>query len=339
MSFSKRIYLYPIAQCMFEPGANDYILQVRACLSGPFEVINGPTQLGLLDMLRKLPKTDIIYFNWIDDLVDRRLGYLQLSLLLAILLWCRLRGKQVVWCVHNNTSHRRSNWWGKKLTERIMARFSDTILSHSRNAELARLVKRVAFFDHPLAHWRPVALALEPQWDLLIWGTISPYKGVQEFVRHHAADPLLRQRRVLVAGRFSSEALYREVAAHAHPNVTLRNEVLSEEDLEALMGQCHNVLFCYNSPSVLSSGALSKTLSFGKTIIGPAIGSFQELGARGLIHTYRSFGELGALLEQLDGTHIDPQELRQYTEAHSWPRFGAFLQGLLKEPKRPEQVA
>ncbi|TCJ14103.1 hypothetical protein EPD60_08820 [Flaviaesturariibacter flavus] len=329
----KRIYLYPIAQCMFEPGANDYILRVRDCLSGPFEVVNGPTRLGLLDVLRKLPRTDIVYFNWIDDLADRRLGYLQLTLLPLILLWCRLRGIQTVWCVHNNTSHRRSNWWAKKVTERVMARFSDTILCHSRSAHLAPRVARMSFFDHPVSPWQPVPQAAQPGWDLLIWGAVSPYKGVAEFVRHHAADPVLRHRKVLIAGRFSSDALYREVAAAAHPNITLRNEVISEPELRVLMGQCRYVLFCYNSASVLSSGALSKTLSCGKTVIGPAIGAFEELGRRGLIYTYTSLSELGALLEQLGGRQVDGGQLRQYTEAHSWTRFGLFLHGLLRKPE------
>jgi|GEM_PF-7056669 len=316
---------------MFGPGANDYIQRVRDCLNGPFDVINQPTRLGLLDVLRKLPRTDTLYLNWIDDVVDRKLGYLQIVLLLFVLVCCWLTGKQVVWFIHNNTSHNPRNWKAKQVVAALMRFFADTILSHAPAEQVVKAPPGLQTFDHPVGSWNPVVRG-KAQYDLLVWGTVSPYKGIIEFLRLHAAHPELRQRKVLVAGRFVRSELYEEAIAVAAPTAEIRNEAISEAELQRLMGVSRSVLFCYHSQSVLSSGALARSLSYGCQVIGPPLGCFAALADKNIIFSYRDADDLNGLLERIDSgaAVIDRCRLEQYALEQSWEAFGSFLEARIK---------
>ena len=333
MSDKRNIYLYPQTPFGRTEGANDYIERLREVLDRPFRVINRHTRLGMFDLLRHLPQTDILYLNWIEDLADKRFGYLQLALLLPVLLLCRLSGKQIVWFVHNGISHHPKHWRAKRFTAALMHRFADTVLAHAEDASLLAGGRKVAVCDHPM----PCYSEPEPEevrWDLLLWGSVSPYKGVLEFVRLQAAPPGLRKLKVLVAGRFASTELFEAVRAAAGPNVTLRNEVIAEQELPRLMAQSRYVLFAYQQASVLASAALCRTLGYGKTVIGPDCGAFRELAARGLLFSYRNEKELGALMTQLAVAprFVNGAALRRYAAENGWDRFAAFLQEKLDAP-------
>ncbi|GAB4093890.1 glycosyltransferase family protein [Flaviaesturariibacter terrae] len=334
MSDVYRVYLYPETPFGRQEGANDYLQRLRAALSGPFDVINQPTTLGLFDLARKLPHTDIVYFNWIEDVADKRHGYVQLLLLVFILLYCRLTGKQVVWFVHNVLSHYPRNRAAKRLTTALMRRFADTVLAHAPGAEAVAGDRPVAIFDHPVPEPVPMP-EVEPAFDLVLWGSVSPYKGVLEFVRLHAERPELRRLKVLIAGRFASQELYEAVTAAADANVTIRNRMIPEAEMPGLLAEARYVLFAYHSPSVLGSGALSKTLSYGKTVIGPDRGAFRALAQKGLIYTYRDLTELAALPGRLqqEERQVDPETLRAYALANSWAHFGEFLHEELQRPQ------
>lgn len=337
MPHKRRLYLYPQTPFGQAEGDNDYMRHLRAALDGPFEIVNRPTRSGLLNLLRHLPHTDIVYFNWIEDLVEKRFGYAQLCLLPLLLLWCRLGGKQVVWFVHNVVSHRPRHWRAKRFTAALMAQFADTVLAHADEAAAHADGHDVAVFDHPLPPFTPLPEA-PPRWDLLLWGSVQPYKGVLEFIRLHAARPGLHNLKVLVAGRFDSPALLADVQAAAHPNVTLRNEVVPEAELSLLLRNSRYVLFAYRPGSVLASGAVSRTLAFGKTVIAPRCGAFRSLDASGLLYNYGSDDELVQLLERLqaESRRIDPERLRRYAEETGWDRFGVFLQEQLAQPAARE---
>ncbi|RYZ16977.1 MAG: hypothetical protein EOO16_24925 [Chitinophagaceae bacterium] len=333
MSAKRRIYLYPQTPFGRTEGANDYLDRLRDALNGPFHVVNEPTTHGLFDLARRLPQADIVYFNWIEDLVDKRFGYLQLALLPLLLLWCRLSGKQVVWFVHNTISHSKHHWRAKRFTAALMRRFAHTVLAHASGAAQVAGRRPVAVCDHPMPAFTPVPAAA-PRWDVVLWGSVSPYKGILEFVRLHAARPELREVKVLVAGRFSSPELYEAVRAAAGSNVTLRNELIAEKELPQLLAQSRYVLFAYKSASVLGSAALCRTLGFGKTVIGPDCGAFRALAARGLLYSHRNNDELCALLQQLQAEprYVDTGALETYAAENGWGHFAAFLQEQLDVP-------
>src|SRR4051812_47637515 len=306
MQTKKSLYLYPFTKATLRQGGNTYIPDLITNLGQHFTVVNKQTNLGLLDVILKMPKCDVLYFNWIEDVADKKFGAMQVLLLATILVFSTMSGKMIVWFLHNNLSHKKKNQWLKKRVVGLMKRYADLVLSHSNEAYIEGLKQDIQVFDHPVGLYQPVTPKESYLYDLLIWGTVSPYKGVAEFLSYNKSTTVLHKYKILVAGKFSSEAYYEEMKKLATNNVIIENKILSEDDITRLFSESRYILFTYNATSVLSSAALCKTLVSGKTIIGPNVGAFKELGKKGLIYNYNSFEELASVLENVETKKTDP---------------------------------
>lgn len=328
MQSKKTLYLYPFTKATLRQGGNTYIPDVMKYLGRHFRIVNKQTGLGLLDVLLKLPKCDVIYFNWIEDVADKKLGSLQVGLLALILAFSKMSNKKIVWFIHNNLSHRKKNQWLKKRVVALMKHYADVVLSHSKEAKVEGLKQSIQVFDHPSDAYKPLQATTPFAYDLLIWGTVSPYKGVGEFLQFNQRSVALQKYKIMVAGKFASPEYFEAMQKLQTPNVVIENKILSEAELLQFFSESRYVLFTYNATSVLSSAALCKTLSVGKTIIGPKAGAFKELGSKGLIYNYDSFEELECLLDNMEAKETDPayqHNLQEYINKHSWSHFAEFV--------------
>lgn len=332
MPVKKRVYIYPHTMETYRQGGNSYIKNLVAHLSAHYTVINKRTRLGLLDVFLKLPKCDVIYFNWIEDIPDRRLGFLQIPLLLLILVIAKCLNIKIIWFIHNNISHGKSHLFFKKLIVKLMKHFADLILSHSTGIRVKVPHQKFHVFHHPIEAYRPVVSNKPYQYDLLIWGTVSPYKGISEFIEFVKNSAAFGRYRIMIAGKFQSAPYYEYIMSRKPENVIVMDKMLPEEELQDLFVMSRFVLFTYNSPSVLSSAALCKTLAFGKESIGPNLGSFKELGNLGLLHNYDSFAGLQSLLSDIESGNIKPIErsrIEAYVQHTGWSDFANFLNGAI----------
>lgn len=337
MQNKKTLYLYPFTKATLRQGGNTYIPDLIQYLSRHFKIANKQTSLGLLDVILKMPKCDVIYFNWVEDVADKKFGALQVALLSIILVFSKISNKKIVWFLHNNLSHKRKNQWLKKRVVTLMKNYADIVLSHSKEAHIEGLKPKIQVFDHPVEAYKPVQPAAPYTYDLLIWGTVSPYKGVNEFLLFNNNTPSLHQYKIMVAGKFVSQEYFEAIKKIKTANVFVENKILSEEELVQLFAESRYVLFTYNATSVLSSAALCKTLSYGKTIIGPNAGAFKELGSKGLIYNYTSFDELEHLLNNMQTSETDlvhSHKLQEYISTHSWDHFVDFVASAINGRKK-----
>ncbi len=197
----RSIYVYPITPYTYQPGSNDYILRVRDLLDEDFHVVNKVTRLGIFDILFKLHKCDIIYFNWIADLADKRLGYIQVTVLFFILVVSRLFGIKIAWFIHNDLSHSRTNLWLKKIIRKMMIAFTDITLTHTHEFSFSSRINSLNVFEHPFEPVHPIEDAPAFEYDVLIWGSVSPYKGILDFVQYNHASNALDNLRILITGK------------------------------------------------------------------------------------------------------------------------------------------
>lgn len=321
------MYLYPVTKVTYQKGSNTYIHNLMAELSQDYNIVNKKTSLGLLDVLLKLPKTDIIYLNWVEDIVDKRFAKFQVLLLFIIVFLSKISKTKIIWFVHNNISHFKKNLWLKKQIVTFLTKYASLVLSHSREITFKIPPGKFFSFDHPVEELNLLKNGGDYEYDLLIWGTVSPYKGVEELLNYNYSSPELLKYKILVAGKFQSIAYFERLQKFARPNVVFDNRILPENELERYISKSKYILFTYNSPSVLSSAALCKSLSYGKPIIGPFRGSFKELGQKGLIYNYQDFSCLRPLLEKLRHKEelVDRAKLLRYIEANSWANFTQFI--------------
>ncbi len=312
---------------MFMEGANDYILRLREQLANDFTIVNQETSMGLVDILLKLHKTNVLYFNWVEDIPDRKLGYLQVLLLLLILVIAKLSRIHVVWFIHNNLSHYRKNKVGKRLVRKMMEAFADDVFSHSEEVyeRKAGRLTNLQVKDHPIPDFKALSISQPIQYDVVVWGSVNSYKGVIDFLRYLNATS--HNLKILIAGRFCSAELYEQARELSGHTITLVNKVLSKSELEHYLSISRYVLFTYNSPSVLSSAALCKTLGYGKTVFGPRIGAFKELGERNLICNYEDFADLINKIEKCkqQAYAVSIERLHEYADSNNWESFRTFV--------------
>ncbi len=335
MSFTStcRIYVYPNPQKVSDATQNPYIDNLMDNLSNIGTVINKaePTSLGIFDIYRKLLKIDVVIFNWIEYLPDNRFGKVQSLLVFPLLCLMKILGKKIIWIFHDKKTQNISNKNWKDMNYRLIMKFSDFILTHSKEGiELLRKAKekvtsKAIFLHHPVNQSHVTISDNEKTYDILIWGSARPYKGIDKFLEVLKQKGMQNTFKIMIAGKFSSEEYYNKVIKLAGEQVTVRNEFIEKESLTNLITHSKIILFTYSTYSVLSSAALMDSILFSSKIIGPLTGAFADLNSEELIDCYSSLEELPELIKSVlnkDDTNLTQAKKReQFLKANTWEQF------------------
>jgi beta-1,4-mannosyltransferase len=328
----KRIYLYPLSSEDKKHGVyNPYMDDLKKSFSPYFEMINDnkPSGTGILDLFRYLHRTDYIFFNWIEKLPDHRFGFFQTILLFFMVPLCRALRIKIVWTMHNKLSHSGKYMRLTRMIFLLMLKRADIILTHSRegivfgNEMKPGSAGKIVYFAHPVKD-RRIENFREKQNDILIWGTISPYKGIDNFLEYLQGNDLQHKYRILIAGRSVSQEYSGRLTAFGNESIRVRDEFISDHDLAELISESRIVLFTYSGESILSSGALMDSLGYGARVVGPHVGAFADLAEEGIIKTFSHFEELKIVLENslnAGKTGDDNQQLESFLQENSWERF------------------
>lgn len=241
--------------------------------------------------------------------------------------------------LHNKRPHAKGRERMKAFLARLIAHRSTLIITHSEEGiqlvrdEYPYAIGKAHFIDHPTKCRLPDEGAKAPagkKYDLLVWGTIARYKGVFEFVDFTGKSDLRSLRICIVGG--ASQSVFKELQALATPNITLINERPSFEELANYISQAEFVLCPYSPDSVLSSGMLMDSLSFGAKVIGPHVGSFRDY-ARDIrlnVYTFHSFNEIGEIVNEHRTDIPLTGNYRRFLAENNWMNFGQRLSALLR---------
>jgi beta-1,4-mannosyltransferase len=322
-----RVYIYPFTTYHLSEGSNQYIVKLRAEINRHHVISNSnPTSLGLLDLLFKFFKTDVFYFNWIEDLPNKRGGRVQTIVLFLFLKIISYSKKKIIWFVHNRQSHSNESFYTKKI-RKWLKKSSDIILTHSKELEDSSDV-RIKAICHPFELTkRESDLKRDKKWDILIWGNVSRYKGILEFLQFASQSKELKQYKILIAGKFNNTEYLNEVLKYATINMTIRNEIIKDNELPHLIDSAKFTLFTYISNSVLSSGALNFTLPMDTKIIGPNLGDFKQFGEMGFIQTFETFNDIPKIMTTDFANSSD--KLLTFIKSNDWRIFGNQISSII----------
>ena len=272
---------------------------------------------------------DIVILNWIENAGKLRMGILQFVLAYLSLLIIKLRKKKIVWMFHNMTPHD-----GKSLFSDILCSYlyknASLIISHSKEAtEYARkhACCSVEYICHPI---KPLHFAYQnelKQYDVLIWGTILPYKGIAEFLEY-CKDKI--DVNILILGKCSDESLSKRIEQQCGMWITFENRKADFDELGTYIEKCKYVLFPYIGNSISSSGALIDTLAMKGTPIGPAKGAFEDLSKEGVCITYQNYDELIDILHS-NTLKISDIKRNVFIKNNSWDTFWEKIKALLSK--------
>lgn len=324
---NKNIFIYPIVPKRLSATQNPYISDLIDSLENSgwnVENKKDDRRHGVLSIFNYIRSTDTYYFNWIENLPQKKQGLIQTAIFFFQLLFLKIIGKKIVWTLHNLGSHY-SESKAYFFVQSLMLRYSDVIVIHSTESldfleKRGIAASRIFYFFHPFDNQlikKSIDPAADKVYDVLIWGAMNPYKGVLEYVKFVRANAV--KHRIHIAGKFKDPDFFQRVREALPDNITIENEFISNDRLIELHNQARYILFPYNGKSVMNSGSLAFSLSLKAAIIGPNFGAFKELGDMGLICTFNGLDDISRIIDS--GERKPDDHIEQFVTKSSWRNF------------------
>lgn len=289
-----------------------------------------PSTTGIFDFLKYLFATDYVFFNWVEDVPDKKYGMGQAIFLLAFLNIAKVLKLKVIWTMHNKLSHSHENLFLKRVIFIGLIKKADCIITHASEgilyaeAMVTGSKKKIIYIPHPIKTKNIDHDAMKTI-DLLIWGSLSKYKGVLEFLEYLYKKGLENRYKIFIIGKSTSSDYFDSLLKLSNENIVIKDCFPDEDYLGSLISQSRIVLFTYAKLSVLSSGALMDSIGFGANVFGPNVGAFSDLKKEGIIETFDEFDDLiEKLNDGLDngaGVIRDDQRIALFLRDNSWQAF------------------
>ncbi len=328
METYQTLYYFPIGGISLEDpknfSKNPYSYKVIDALLNYSSVVNLTTRKkGILDILSYL-KADIFFFNWVEDLPWNRFGTLQaLFFLIIILPLLKILKKKIVWTMHNKGSHKGKKYFNSLIQKKLLKN-AKLIITHSSEGICyvshtfgEKFTKNVKFIHHPIDNNLNKINIFFQKYDLLIWGAQFEYKGIYEFVKFVEQNKITKK--ILIAGTFPDPEYYNKVLSVKPANIIIENKFIKDDDLVNLFEISGYIVFTHTPNTVLSSGALMYSLSYGCQIIASSVGAFKDLADEGIIFNFKTFDDIFKIVN--DGEKINRNFLSSFIETNSYNSF------------------
>jgi beta-1,4-mannosyltransferase len=295
-----------------------------------------------------LRPASVVHLHWPDLVLEepaRGRAWKALALL-ALVAVARLRGRQVVWTVHNPILRREQATWWARTYLRLLARLCSGVILLSEahvgayGADPNR--KPVAVIPHP--HFRRVygepreqmaareRLGLGPDLQVIgFFGRVRPYKDLEALV--HAFRGLDDDRvRLLVAGEVDETCRHIVEELKRDRRALVIDDYIAAEEVAWLLAAIDLLVLPYHELG--NSGVALLSLSYGRPVLAPANAvSVREMGClagEGWIQAYEKQLTPAALRAGLRPSAIPTQEpdLRPFAPERVADMTHEFLVGL-----------
>lgn len=333
-----KIYFYPIEDKTKSSTQNPYTLNlINSLEKNCLEIINkdNVSKIGILNILKYFLKIDIVFLNWIEDLPERRFGFLQNIFFFILLLMCKISRKKIIWVMHNKISHSKKFLFLKIINNYLLINYSDFIITHSSEGidfakTFTKSKKDNIFFKHHPMIVRNIKLDsnTEKDFDILIWGTISPYKGIDNFLEFLKKESLLDKFSIKIVGKITNDELSSKLNSFRSKNILIDDNFIDRTELIKLIEKSKFILFTYSGYSTLSSGALIDTLELKANIIGPNVGAFKDLKKEKLIYTYENYNDIINLINSFNNNIYINNNIDEFISNNTWNKFADFVKNI-----------
>lgn len=294
--------------------------------SEDYRVVNEPHKNPLISLF--LPRnrtTDYYLFNWIENVPLYKHGYIQFCAAILLLIVAKIRRKKIIYILHNKRPHSKKR---SILTSFIMncyIKHSHRIITHaSEGIDIIskitpRAVSKAVYLPHPLIDRLPYHdRGSEIQFDLLVWGGVTKYKGIVELLEWLSItnSPL----RVKIIGNCTDTNYIEQIEANLTLSTFYENRAASFDQISSLIEVSRFVLIPYNVESILSSGILMDSLSMGASIIAPNVGAFRDCSQNSklCVYCYDTLNEVSQIVDKHQYKEANHDSYRNFIEANSW---------------------
>lgn len=291
---------------------------------------------------KEIFNSDIYHINWFDQSKT----FLSFLKRLYFLVMLKLKGKKIVWTIHNVTSHTKTPFYNK-IIFKLLVIFSDVI--HIMSSEtiqkihLEKYQNKIRLIPHgDYFHSYPSTtfdlnecFHLDPKRQIfLFFGVIQPYKNIDVLIK--AFDKVFDKEEspvLMICGKaepLSYESTILELCK-ANPNIIFQSTFIPDDQLSAYIQNASLMVVPYSYRSSLNSGTIPLAFSYEKTLICPDIACVKDIQKeRDCLYTYHYESKddhIVKLAEKMKEAYqdistgsIQKKELnaKQYMENNSW---------------------
>lgn len=278
----------------------------------------------------------VIHLHWLDELVapilwsrSRTLARLKVAAIVFQVSALRLIGVRIVLTLHNLHSHESLN---PQLETDVLSRIANSVsdvVVHSESAAnrveatyLSLRKRKITIIEHPnydgfYANRDDVISNINARRsdliELLFFGNIRPYKGVEE-----AVDAMAHLSRsdiqLTIAGAVADAPLKKRLqeAAHRNPRISLQLGKINDGHVFELFSKSDVVIVPFRR--TLTSGSIVLAMTMGRPVISTPEAKVLDLidNTNGYLC---SFKEMPALLDSLDNTTLSNMRIAARTTA------------------------
>jgi beta-1,4-mannosyltransferase len=282
-----------------------------------------PKQIfSLIKFMLKNEKPDIFHLHWMHPFLIRK-SYLKtiiVSILFIIeIIVLKFMRVKITWTVHNIISHEKIHPEIERKVRKILIGLFDHIIHLSRssitimnNLYMISKKTRDKLYVVPHGHYinyykntinqataRTILGINQYSIVLLCFGTIRPYKGIEILIG--ALNEIQDQNiLLLIAGKPINTLIERRLCMYCKNNerIMLFLRFIPDNDVQIFMNAADIVILPYTD--ILNSGVAILSMSFGKTVIAPNIGSIPELIDKdgGILFNPKSMDDLVYAIKQ-----------------------------------------
>ena len=250
------------------------------------------------ELSKQHPDATIIHLHWLSPILfvlswtSSPFKAKLRGLLLALdCLWLRLRGKKIVWTVHNKFSHENFDRTVELFVRRLLVKSVSNIIVHSQSAadRLAEAYEMPAIKDKAkvIFHGNYEGIYPRPASDrdallktknippehtvILSFGMLRPYKGIDKLAELFASGKVPDHIHLLIMGKADNEdyAASLQTVCDKADNVHLTLGFLTDEALADWLGAADMVAVPFSD--TLTSGSVLLAMTEGKALLLPEL--------------------------------------------------------------------
>lgn len=333
-----KYYIYPNYNPHKDPSSNKYLKFFNdSFIANELKIGNKNGQLGIVSILFNLD-SDIFILNWVDLIPFKKFGRIQFFIFILSVILLNLLNKKIIWVLHNKKSHLGESWF-VDFGMNFIAKYSDKVLVHSSegvdfyNKKFAfRYGYKAYHIPHPVYSSEIVAHKTV-KWDYIIWGRISPYKRIYEFLCFANQSDYFKDKKILICGSCSDGEYLDRIKSQLNSNIYFINKFIQEDELKYYIQKSRCILFTYNPSTLLSSGALIHSLNYNRRIIGPNVGNFTDL--KGIVDCYEKFEDIPDINIH---TPINSFGISEYIINNTWVKVPLKIQEIIYTKKNENSI-
>jgi hypothetical protein len=315
--------------------ANPFILDLNSSFSSAgIQVLNSDNhKQPLINLIFESRKADYIVLNWLETVITYRFGILQFILSILFVYLAKVFGKKIIWIYHNKQIHNDMilpSWKVKSAAffQRMGVRFAYKVVGFTdevKNLIPSKYHVKLSTFNHPIKENRLQTKSNQDYtYDYLIWGEISPYKGVLDFLRYRQTSYELQNKKLLIVGSCKDLALKDQILSFSDANTIIQIRKITNEELMEMVSEVKFCLITHIKSSILSSATLMDSISFGFKVIGPNCGAFNDLSKHSRLDV-RIYDDFSEILEISKQERIMELDYDSFIKENTWAEFSKIL--------------